>query len=45
MIFFNSGVRVLTVKEVLAYATNTHVGARVDLEDLAFDMLTYKLSE
>ncbi|GMH40790.1 hypothetical protein BSKO_08694 [Bryopsis sp. KO-2023] len=39
------GVRVLTVREVLLYAVERHVGARVALEDLGMKALTYKLGE
>ncbi|KAL6776838.1 ADI1 [Auxenochlorella protothecoides x Auxenochlorella symbiontica] len=39
------GVRVLTVREILAYGTEDHVGARVDLEDFAVQALTYQLAK
>ena len=41
----NNGVRVLTVREILAYGANEHVGARVELENYAMTALTYKLGE
>jgi hypothetical protein len=37
------GLRVLTVREILAYGTDEHMGARVELEDLAMDAMTYEL--
>jgi arginine deiminase len=40
-----NGVRVLTVREILAYGTDEHVGARVELEDLGMSALTYALEE
>ena len=39
-----NGVRVLTVREILAYGTGQHVGARVELEDFAMQALTYRLT-
>lgn len=39
------GVRVLTVREILAYGAGQHVGARVELEGFAMQALTYKLAE
>ncbi|KAL4439030.1 hypothetical protein ABPG77_006967 [Micractinium sp. CCAP 211/92] len=39
------GVRVLTVREILAYGTADHVGARVELEEFAMQALTYKLAD
>ena len=41
----NNKVRVLTVREILAYGTEEHVGARSELEDFAMQALTYKLAE
>ncbi|KAL4539920.1 hypothetical protein Ndes2437B_g01739 [Nannochloris sp. 'desiccata'] len=41
----NNGVRVLTVREILAFGTTEHVGARSELEDFAMQALTYKLAE
>lgn len=38
------GVRVLTVREILAYNVEDNVSARVDLEDLAFEALAYEMS-
>eukprot|EP00195_Chlamydomonas_chlamydogama_P009440 CAMPEP_0202891208 /NCGR_PEP_ID=MMETSP1392-20130828/1328_1 /ASSEMBLY_ACC=CAM_ASM_000868 /TAXON_ID=225041 /ORGANISM="Chlamydomonas chlamydogama, Strain SAG 11-48b" /LENGTH=467 /DNA_ID=CAMNT_0049574893 /DNA_START=174 /DNA_END=1577 /DNA_ORIENTATION=+ len=37
------GVRVLTVREILAYNVDENVSARVDLEDLAFSALDYEM--
>lgn len=39
------GIKVLTVKEVLAHDVERHVGARVQLEDLAMKVLTYVLKD
>lgn len=39
------GVRVLTVREVLAFGVEERMGARVELEELAASTLTYKLAE
>lgn len=39
------GIKVLTVREILAYGVDTHVNARVALEDLAMRALTYTLAE
>lgn len=39
-----NGVRVLTVREILAYGTEEHVGARVELEEFAMMALTYRLA-
>ena len=41
----NNGVRVLTVREILSYGTEEHVGARSELEDFAMLALTYKLAD
>jgi arginine deiminase len=38
------GVRVLTVREILAYGVEEHMGARTDLEALAMEGLTYRLA-
>lgn len=38
------GVKVLTVREILAFGVNEHVGARIDLEELAMEALTYDMS-
>lgn len=38
------GVRVLTVREILAYNVDTNMSARVDLEELAFSALTYVMA-
>jgi arginine deiminase len=40
-----NGVRVLTVREILAYGVHDHVGARVELERFAMQALTYSLGE
>ncbi|KIZ04019.1 Amidinotransferase family protein [Monoraphidium neglectum] len=37
------GVRVLTVREILAHGVDEHMGARVALEDLAMATLTYQV--
>jgi hypothetical protein len=37
------GLRVLTVREILAYGTDEHMGARVELEDIAMEAMTYEL--
>jgi arginine deiminase len=39
------GVRVLTVREILAFGADSHMGARADLEDLAMTALTYVLGQ
>jgi hypothetical protein len=39
------GVRVLTVREILAFGVEERMGARVELEELAAATLTYKLAE
>lgn len=39
------GVRVLTVREILAFGVEERMGARVDLEDLAANTLTFRLAE
>lgn len=39
------GLKVLTVREVLAYGVERHVGARMELEDLAMKVLKYSLKE
>lgn len=41
----DKGVRVLTVREILAYGVEDHIGARVDLEEFAMGALTYRLAE
>ncbi len=38
------GVRVLTVREILAYGVEEHMGARVELEDLVLGVLTYQMA-
>lgn len=37
------GVKVLTVREILAHGVEQHMGARVALERLALEALTYKV--
>jgi hypothetical protein len=39
------GVRVLTVREILAFGVDEGMGARVELEELAATTLTYRLAE
>jgi len=39
------GVRVLTVREILKYGLEDNLRCRIDLEDLAMNMLTYKREE
>eukprot|EP01023_Acetabularia_acetabulum_P053428 TRINITY_DN5981_c0_g2_i4.p1 TRINITY_DN5981_c0_g2~~TRINITY_DN5981_c0_g2_i4.p1 ORF type:complete len:481 (-),score=67.21 TRINITY_DN5981_c0_g2_i4:315-1757(-) len=38
------GIKVLTVREILAFGTSDHIGARVDLENLAMEALKYQLA-
>ena len=38
------GVKVLTVRDILSYGADEHIGARVELEDLAMKSLTYDLA-
>ena len=38
------GVKVLTVREILAFDVLENISARVDLEDLAFSALEYQVS-
>mmetsp|Transcript_9474 Transcript_9474/g.24329 ORF Transcript_9474/g.24329 Transcript_9474/m.24329 type:complete len:382 (-) Transcript_9474:131-1276(-) len=38
------GLRVLTVREILKYGLEENVRCRLDLEDLAMDMLSYRLA-
>ena len=40
-----NGVKVLTVRDILSYAAEEHIGARVELENLAMRALNYKLAE
>lgn len=37
------GIKVLTVREVLAHRVDVHVGARLDLEKMAAEALTYTM--
>lgn len=39
-----AGIKVLTVREILAFGVDTHVRARMALEHLATTALTYKLN-
>ncbi|CAD7696331.1 unnamed protein product [Ostreobium quekettii] len=39
------GLRVITVREVLAFGADDHVAARLGLEDLAMNSLSYRLAE
>lgn len=39
------GLKVLTVREVLAFGAEEHVGARISLEDLAMMALNYRIAE
>ncbi|KAF8072641.1 CPN20 [Scenedesmus sp. PABB004] len=39
------GVRVLTVREILAFGVEERMGARVELEELAADTLTYRIAD
>lgn len=38
-----NGVKVLTVRDILSYGVEEHIGARVELENLAMQALTYDL--
>jgi hypothetical protein len=40
-----NGVKVLTVRDILSYAAEEHIGARVELENLAMRALKYELAE
>ena len=37
-------LQVLTVREILSYGVGDHIGARVELENLALKALTYSLA-
>lgn len=39
------GIKVLTVRDVLSFAVERHVGARVELEELAMKALKYELQD
>ncbi|CAG9464079.1 unnamed protein product [Pedinophyceae sp. YPF-701] len=39
------GVKVLTVREILRYAADSNIRARVELEEFALNSLTYRLAE
>ena len=40
-----NGVKVLTVRDILSYAAEEHIGARVELENLAMRALRYELAD
>ena len=40
-----NGVKVLTVRDILSYGVEEHIGARVELEDVAMQALTYDLDD
>lgn len=40
-----AGLRVLTVREILSYGVADHIGARVELEELAMKALSYNFAE
>ena len=40
-----AGIRVLTVRDILSFGVEDHVGARVELEELATRALTYAVAE
>ncbi|KAK9833540.1 hypothetical protein WJX81_003550 [Elliptochloris bilobata] len=40
-----AGLKVLTVRDVMAYGVGDHMGARVELEELAMKALVYKIAE
>lgn len=40
-----NGVKVLTVRDILSYGVEEHIGARVELENLAMQALTYDLDD
>lgn len=40
-----AGVKVLTVRDILAYGVEDHMGARVELEEMAMKALRYELVE
>eukprot|EP01024_Parvocaulis_polyphysoides_P038241 TRINITY_DN34286_c0_g1_i2.p1 TRINITY_DN34286_c0_g1~~TRINITY_DN34286_c0_g1_i2.p1 ORF type:complete len:491 (-),score=62.11 TRINITY_DN34286_c0_g1_i2:386-1645(-) len=39
------GIKVLTVRDILAFGTADHIGARVDLENLAMEALKYQVTD
>ncbi|KAK9829371.1 hypothetical protein WJX72_005446 [[Myrmecia] bisecta] len=39
-----AGLKVLTVRDILAYGVEQHIGARVELEELALKALTYSMA-
>ncbi|DBB16407.1 TPA: hypothetical protein ACH3X3_014694 [Trebouxia sp. C0006] len=41
----DAGVKVLTVREILSYGVVNHMGARVELEEMAMTALTYSMDE
>ncbi|KAK9805881.1 hypothetical protein WJX73_000501 [Symbiochloris irregularis] len=40
-----AGLRVLTVREILSFGVGDHIGARVELEELAMKALSYNFAE
>lgn len=40
-----AGLKVLTVREILSFGVADHIGARVELEELAMRALTYNFAE
>ena len=40
-----AGIRVLTVREILSFGVADHIGARVELEELAMKALSYNFAE
>ena len=40
-----AGLKVLTVREILSYGVADHIGARVELEELAMRALSYNFAE
>ncbi len=41
----DNGVKVLTVRDILSYGVEEHMGARCELEALAMRALTYDLAD
>ena len=40
-----AGLRVLTVRDILSFGVEDHMGARVELEELAMQALQYEIAE
>lgn len=40
----DNGVKVLTVRDILSYGVEDHIGARVELEDLAMQVSPLNLA-